>query len=114
MFNQDTDTCNHRVLGFVFGAELLTAWFFLRLIRQDIGRHWRVQTLGDLFIPYRGAPTAGDKGSAVLSSSLAAGGGIPRRRGCSGPLWRLGRGGGGPARGGGTPLGPPAAAIPFG
>jgi hypothetical protein len=36
MFNEDTDTGNHRILGFIFGAELLLSWFFLRLIGTDI------------------------------------------------------------------------------
>jgi len=28
MFNEDTNTGNHRVLSFVCGAEFLIAWFF--------------------------------------------------------------------------------------
>ena len=38
MCNEDTDTGNDRVLGFVFGAELLISWFFLRLIGTDMVR----------------------------------------------------------------------------
>ena len=38
MFDEDTDTGDHRVLGFVFGAEFLPSWFFLRLIGQDLVR----------------------------------------------------------------------------
>src|SRR2546422_10649174 len=36
MFNEDTDTGNHLVLGFIAGAQLLPAWFFLRLIGTDM------------------------------------------------------------------------------
>ena len=38
MFNEDTDTGNHRILGFLFGAQFLAAWFLLRLIRTDLLR----------------------------------------------------------------------------
>jgi len=38
MFNEDADTGNDRVLGFIFGTELLISWFFLRLIGTDMLR----------------------------------------------------------------------------
>src|SRR5467141_2923050 len=49
--------------------------------------------LGNLLIPYRGAPTAGNRGAAMLSSRLAAGHGIRPRCGASCPFGSLDRGG---------------------
>ena len=38
MFNKDTDTRNHRILGFVRGTEFLFSGLFLWLICQDVRR----------------------------------------------------------------------------
>src|SRR5262245_17010890 len=38
MFHEDTNARNHRVLGFVFGAQFLAPGFFLRLIGRDMVR----------------------------------------------------------------------------
>jgi len=38
MFNEDTDTGNPRILGFLFSAELLVSGLFLRLIGTDLLR----------------------------------------------------------------------------
>ena len=38
MFNEDTDTGNHLILGFIFSAEFLVSGLFLRLIGRDILR----------------------------------------------------------------------------
>ena len=50
------------------------------------------QCLGNLVIPSRGAPTAGNRGPAVLSSCWAAGRGIRPRCGASCPFGSLDRG----------------------
>src|SRR4030095_5081550 len=36
MFNEDTNTGNDLVLGFIFGAEFVISWFFLWLIGTDM------------------------------------------------------------------------------
>src|SRR5215510_13884022 len=38
MFNKDTDTRNHRILGFIFRTEFLLSGLFLRLIGRDVLR----------------------------------------------------------------------------
>ena len=38
MFNEDTDTGDHRILGFLFRTEFLLSGFFLRLIGTDLLR----------------------------------------------------------------------------
>jgi hypothetical protein len=38
MFNEDTDTGDHLVLGFVVGTPLLSSWFFLWLIGTNMIR----------------------------------------------------------------------------
>src|SRR4029077_6557863 len=38
MFNEDTDTGDHLVLGFVVGTQLLSSWFFLWLIGTNMIR----------------------------------------------------------------------------
>src|SRR5437763_5228477 len=50
-----------------------------------------VKLLGNLVIPSRGAPTAGNRGITVLSSRLAAGRGIRPHCGASCPFGSLDR-----------------------
>src|SRR6266568_3720569 len=69
---------------------------------------------GNLLIPYRGAPTAGNRGATVLSSRLAAGRDIRARCGASCPFGSLDRGGCGLVVGDDTPCGPRSASIPLG
>ena len=72
------------------------------------------ECLGNLLIPYRGAPTAGNRGTAVLSSYLVAGRGIRTRCGASCPCGSLDRGGCGLVVGDDTPWCPRSASIPLG
>ena len=64
--------------------------------------------------PLRGAPTAGNRGTAVLSSGLAAGRGIRPRCGASCPFGSLDRGVCGLVVGDDTPWCPRTASIPLG
>src|SRR6266566_4469725 len=64
--------------------------------------------------PLRGAPTAGNRGTAVLSAGLAAGRGIRPRCGASCPFGSLDRGVCGLVVGDDTPWCPRTASIPLG
>src|SRR6266540_6088491 len=69
---------------------------------------------GNLLIPYRGAPTAGNRGATVLSSRLAAGRDIRARCGASCPFGSLDRGGCGLVVGDDTPCCLRPVSIPLG
>jgi hypothetical protein len=74
--------------------------------------HWEVPW--ESLHPLRGAPTAGNRGTAVLSSDLAAGRGIRPRCGASCPFGSLDRGGCGLVVGDDPPWCPRTASIPLG